>query len=382
LLNGQIERIGLPGTQLSVEDRRHGRSAHTRESIAAADHGSAAALLMEWLAAQSVFESVGAVGHRVVHGMQHSTPERITPELLAELKRITPYDPEHLPREVELIEAVSRKRPDLPQVACFDTAFHRTMPRVATLLALPRRYQAKGVQRYGFHGLSYTYLMAALARLGDPAATEGRVILAHLGNGASLAAVRNGRSIDTSMGFTPASGVVMSSRSGDLDPGVVSFLARTESMDAAAFQTMVTHESGLAGISETSPDVRDLLAHEAGDARAAEALAVFCYVIKKWIGAFAAALGGVDTLVFAGGIGENAAPLRARICEGLEFLGIELDPARNAAGAPLLSADSSRAQVRIIHTDEESVIASSTLHALGMDPPRMAVTNDTRGFRP
>ena len=243
--------------------------------------------------------------------MTHTEPERVTPELLDELHRITPYDPEHLPLEIELIEAFRQRHPRLPQVACFDTAFHRTMPRVARLLPIPRRYEAAGVRRYGFHGLSYAFLMEELARLGDPAATKGRVILAHLGNGASLAAVRDGKSIDTSMGFTPTAGLVMSTRSGDLDPGLVSYLARTEQMSAAQFQEMVNHESGLLGVSEISSDMRDLLAREADDVRAAEAVALFCYQAKKWIGSFAAALGGLDTLVFAGGIGENA-PLDPR----------------------------------------------------------------------
>ena len=222
------------------------------------------AFLLDWLEAQPVFASVKAVGHRVVHGMKHSEPERVTPKLLAELRRITPYDPDHLPREIELIEAFSRRHPKLPQVACFDTAFHRTMPRVARLLPIPRRYAAKGVERYGFHGLSYAYLMEELGRL-DPAAAKGRVILAHLGNGASLAAVRDGKSIDTSMGFTPTAGLVMSTRTGDLDPGLVYYLARTERMTAAQFQQMVNHESGLLGVSGTSSDMRDLLAREASD---------------------------------------------------------------------------------------------------------------------
>ena len=212
--------------------------------------------------------------------MKHSEPERVTPKLLAELRRITPYDPDHLPREIGLIEAFRQRHPKLPQVACFDTAFHRTMPRVAKLLPIPRRYAAKGVERYGFHGLSYAYLMEELGRL-DPAAAKGRVILAHLGNGASLAAVRHGKSIDTSMGFTPTAGLVMSTRTGDLDPGLVYYLARTERMTAARFQQMVNHESGLLGVSGTSSDLRDLLAHEAGDARAAEAVALFCYQAKK-----------------------------------------------------------------------------------------------------
>ena len=224
-------------------------------------------------------------------------------------------------------------------MACFDTAYHGNMPRVASLLPIPRRYEAAGVRHYGFDGLSYEFLMEELARLGDPAATKGHVILAHLGNGAGLAAVRDGQSIDTSMGFTPASGLVMSSRSGDLDPGLVSYLARTEQMSAAQFQEMVNHTSGLVGVSETSSDVRDLLAREPDDVRAAEAVALFCYQARKWLGSFAAALGGLDTLVFAGGIGENAPVIRERICDGLGFLGIELDSKRNAKNAGLISID-------------------------------------------
>jgi acetate kinase len=299
--------------------------------------------------------------------MNHTSPQRVTAALLAELKTITPYDPEHLPREIELIEIVSRRFPQLPQVACFDTAFHCGMPRVAAILPIPRRYESKGVRRYGFHGLSYTFLLQELARLGDPAASRGRVVLAHLGNGASLAAVRDGKSIDTSMGFTPAAGLVMSTRSGDLDPGIMSFLTLTEGMDAAAYQHMVNHESGLLGVSETSSDIRDLLARELEDVRASEAIALFCYQAKKWIGAFAGALGGLDTLVFAGGIGENAAPIRARICAGLEFLGIELHDLRNARHEPLVSTEASSVAVRIIRTDEESVIASLTIGALGLE---------------
>ena len=371
LLDGKIDRIGLSDTTLTVDEIQHGATSQTKTAIDATDHRSATEYLIGWLASHPLASTIGAVGHRVVHGMQHSSPERITPELLAELKSITPYDPEHLPREIELIETVSRRYPDLPQVACFDTAFHRTMPRVATILPIPRRYETKGVQRYGFHGLSYTYLMAELGRAAGGAAAHGRVILAHLGNGASLAAVREGKSIDTSMGFTPAAGLVMSTRSGDLDPGVVSFLALTESMDVASYQRMVTHESGLRGVSETSSDIRDLLAREADDVRAREAVALFCYQVKKWIGSFAAALGGVDTLVFAAGIGENSAPVRARICAGLAFLGIELNDARNAQNAALISADAARVAVRVIRTDEESVIASLTMGVL-----KMATTKD------
>jgi len=293
-----------------------------------------------------------------------TAPELVTPELLDELRQISPYDPDHLPREIELIEAFRRRHPQLSQVACFDTAFHRTMPRVARMLPIPRRYEAKGVQRYGFHGLSYAYLVEELSRLGDPAAATGRVILAHLGNGASMAAVRDGKSMDTSMGFTPTAGLVMSTRSGDLDPGLAPYLERTEQITTHQFYEMVNHKSGLLGVSEISSDMRDLLAQESHDIRAAEAVALFCYQAKKWLGAFAAALGGLDTLVFAGGMGENSPSIRARLCEGLGFLGIEVDEARNAENAAVISTNASRAKVRVIRTDEELMIARSVCRIL------------------
>ena len=355
-LEGKVDRIGLGGTNMTFK-AADGRSPE-RLAIPIGEHRPVKYLL-DWLEAQPDFASVQAVGHRVVHGMTHREPERVTPELLDDLRRMTPYDPEHLPLAIELIEAFRQRHPKVPQVACFDTAFHRAMPRVARLLPIPRRYEAKGVQRYGFHGLSYSYLMEELARLDDPAALHGRVILAHLGNGASMAAVLDGKSIDTSMGFTPTAGLVMSTRSGDLDPGVAAFLARTEQMSPEQFYEMATHKSGLLGISEISSDMRDLLARENQDARAAEAIALFCYQAKKWLGAFAAALGGLDALVFAGGIGENSPVIRSRICEGLEFLGIELDPSGNDQNFSVISVKNARVMVRVIPTDEELMIARS-----------------------
>ena len=359
LLDGKIDRVGMSGTNLIVNDQEH---ATLPPKITG--HAAAAGFLLDWLEEQPAFASVKAVGHRIVHGMRHLEPALVTGKLLAELRRITPYDPEHLPREIGLIEAIRKRHQKLRQIACFDTAFHRKMPSIAKLLPIPRRYAAKGVERYGFHGLSYTYLMEELGRL-DPAAAKGRVILAHLGSGASLAAVRDGQSVDTSMGFTPASGLVMSTRTGDLDPGLVYFLARTERMSAPRFQRMVNHESGLLGVSGTSSDVRDLLARERSDSRAGEAVELFCYQVKKWIGSFAAALGGVDTLVFSAGIGENAPVIRERICNGLEFLGIQLDRRRNAKNAPLISRNGG-VKVRVIRTDEELMIARAVMRVLGI----------------
>ena len=362
-LSGKIDRIGLRGTNLEFNDPA--RNQQDNRGIGDFNQRSAANFLFDWLDKQIGLASITAVGHRVVNGgANYHAPHRVTKEMLDELRRISDYAPEHLPSEIDLIDLISERAPALPQVACFDTAFHRSMPRVARILPIPRRFAAKGVERYGFHGLSYAFLMEELARVAGIKDAQGRVILAHLGNGASLAAVCGGKSIDTSMGFTPTAGVPMSTRSGDLDPGIVLYLSQTEHMTAEQFHRMVNHQSGLLGVSETSSDLRDLLGREAHDVRSAEAVALFCYQVKKWIGAFAAALGGLDTLVFAGGIGENAPVIRARICEGLGFLGIQLDENLNAAGTPVISADTSHAQVRVIRTDEDVMIAKAVFQIL------------------
>jgi acetate kinase len=361
LAAGKVERIGLADAKMVLSDTNEKRS------VQAPDHQAAGALILDWLKQRPDFEAITGVGHRVVHGGRlYTEPQRVTAEMLEELRRLKPFDPEHLPSEIQLIELFHRRCPELPQVACFDTAFHRDLPRVARLLPIPRRFDAKGVQRYGFHGLSYAYLVQELERVAGAEAAQGRLILAHLGNGASLAAVRGGKSIDTSMAFTPTAGIPMSTRSGDLDPGLFLFLERTEHLTPKQFHQMVNHESGLLGISETSPDMRDLLAREAEDVRAAEAVAVFCYEIKKWIGAYAAALGGLDTIVFAGGIGENAPQVRARICEGLDFLGLQLDESRNNANAMVISSEQSRGTARVIRTNEEVIIAKAVCHVLGI----------------
>lgn len=364
LLYGKFDRLDVGGTTLSWHTIESGSGEGHME---VPDREPGTGRLLDWLEARQEFASIRAVGHRVVHGMGHTEVARVTPEVVDELHHATPYAPDHLPREIELIEAFRTRYPGLPQVACFDTAFHRGMPPVARLLPIPRRYQAKGLRRYGFHGLSYAYLLEELARVAGPEAAQGRVILAHLGNGASLAAIQGGTSIDTSMGFTPAAGLVMSTRTGDLDPGVVSFLAHSEQMTASQFHEMVNHESGLLGVSEISSDMRDLLAREADDVRAAEAVELFCYQAKKWVGAFAAALGGLDTLVFSAGIGERSAPIRTRICSGLGFLGIELHDVRNATHASVISTDASRVTVRVIPADEEQMIARSVSRLLGLD---------------
>ena len=363
ILYGGIASIGLPGTRFRVESLNPAES--FSRPLDGPDQSVAVDALMDWLERRKGSDAVAAVGHRVVHGgPKFVQPQRVTAAMLAELRLLSPFDPEHLPEEILLTEAFHRRFPGLPQVACFDTAFHHDLPRVAMLLPIPRRYEALGVRRYGFHRLSYAYLMEELARRGGSKAAEGRVILAHLGSGASLAAVHEGRPVDTSMSFTPSSGVPMSTRSGDLDPGLVGYLARTEQMTAAEFSEMSGARSGLLGMSETSSDMHTLLGREAGDVRAAEAVAVFCYQVKKCVGSFVAALGGLDTLVFAGGIGENAPTVRARICEGLGCLGVELDEACNAANQEVISSAASRVAVRVLRTDEAATIARAVFHVL------------------
>ena len=365
ILKGGIERIGLPDATLRVKGVD--QADNFSRMVTAPDHTVAVGALMDWIEQRHGRDGLTAVGHRVVNGgPKYYKPQRITAEMVEELRRLSPFDPDHMPEEILLTEAFHRRFPDVPQIACFDTNFHHDLPRVAQMLPIPRRYEAQGVRRYGFHGLSYAFLVEELARLGDPAAATGRVILAHLGNGASLAAVRDGKSVDTSMSFTPASGVPMSTRSGDLDPGLISYLARAEQMSANQFNEIVNFQSGLLGISETSSDMRDLLDHEGQDVRAAEAVALFCYQVKKWIGAFAAALGGLDTLVFAGGIGENAPAVRARICDGLGFLGIELKAQQNASNEAMISSTASRVAVRVIRTDEERMIVKTVCSVLGL----------------
>jgi acetate kinase len=345
LLTGSLGGIAQPSGEFTVKGER--ATDNLSRSVAVADYAAAVKILIEWVRERSEAHRLLGVGHRVVHGGPvYSEPQRLTPPMLAELRKLSPFDSEHLPLEILMIEAFQREFPDLAQIACFDTAFHRTMPRVARLLPIPRRYEAQGVRRYGFHGLSYTYLMQQLKNLAGAQAANGRIVLAHLGNGASMTAVRDGACMDTSMAFTPTAGLVMGSRCGDLDPGIANYLARTEGMRTKQIDHMFAHESGLLGVSETSSDMQVLLAHETQDVRAAEAVELFCYQARKWLGAYSAVLGGLDTVVFAGGIGENSAVIRARICNGLAFLGIAIDASRNAAHRDIISSDGAQTTVR------------------------------------
>lgn len=296
-----------------------------------------------------------AAGHRIVHGgPQHTAPQKIDPQLLRELERVVPLAPLHLPAQIELIKAIAKRYPDLPQVACFDTAFHAAMPEVARRLPLPRNLWDAGLRHYGFHGLSYEFILNALGADGG-----GRLIIAHLGNGASMAAIRDGKPLDTSMGLTPAGGFMMSTRSGDLDPGILLYLLRT-GYTHEQLEKMLNRESGLLGVSGTSGDMKTLLDSREKDAFADQAVRMFCYGIRKFIGGYAAVLGGLDTLVFTGGIGERAAAVRAEICQGLEFLGIELSPELNSRHAAIISLPNGRCTVRVIATDEDLMIARHT----------------------
>jgi acetate kinase len=321
--------------------------------------------LMDWVDAHVDGVTLTAVGHRIVHGgPMHHDPQRITTALLADFRDLVPFAPNHLPDEIALIEAVQRARPGISQIACFDTAFHHAMPAVARRLPIPAEYDARGIRRYGFHGLSYEYLLEACRRVATAEQADGRVILAHLGNGSSLAAVSAGRSVDTTMAFTPIGGVPMSTRSGDLDPGVVTYLARADGLSADEVEDLLSRRSGLLAVSGATGDLKTLLEREDRDPSCRLAVEVYVYGVVKAIGALIAALHGLDLLVFSGGIGEHAPVIRARICEAFAFARIQIDAAANAANASLISSPGSRVDVRVIPTDEELVIARAAYRLL------------------
>ena len=359
ILSGEVERIGAPEGRLRLTDADGVTLMDQRSDLA--DHGAALEAVLAWVRQnRPELAALDAVGHRVVHGGIHcQEPQRVTPEFIAILQGMVPMAPDHLPQSIRAMQVAVKAYPNLPQVACSDTAFHRRMPRIAQLYPLPRHFADEGLIRYGFHGLSYEYIMQELRALA-PKEAEGRVLIAHLGNGASMAAVRGGIGIDTTMGFTPAGGLMMGTRTGDLDPGVLLYLLAEREMTPAALNELVNRQAGLLGVSGISADMRDLLERESTDGHAAEAIGLFCYQAKKYLGALATVLGGLDTLVFTGGIGEHAASVRLRICEGLEFLGIRIDPRRNEAHAPVISPEGSTATVRVMRTDEDLMIARHT----------------------
>jgi acetate kinase len=338
-------------------------------SVKGTDSNAALERMLAWLDKREYLAGLKAAGHRLVHGgARYTEPQRITPKFLTALKKLVPLDPDHLPAAIRGIQFVAKKFPKLAQVACFDTAFHSSLPTVAKMYALPRRYYDKGVRRYGFHGLSFEYIVGELRKL-DVKLAAGRVIVAHLGSGASMVALQDGKSVDTSMGFMPLEGLVMSARSGDVDPGLLLYLFAEKKMSAKAAGALLNKQSGLLGVSGTTGDMRELQEKSKQDAHAAEAIDLFCYRAKKYIGAYAAALGGLDALVFTGGIGEHAPAIRERICSGLDFLGIHLDTGQNATNAPVISASDSRVNVRVIQTNEDLMIVRHVITVLGEKTP-------------
>jgi acetate kinase len=359
---GQIEGIGT-APHFRATDPTGAVLAERRWERADATHEALLGAVLDWVDSHLGAESLVGVGHRVVHGgAAHDRPALVTGALLKELERLVPLAPLHQPHNLSPIRAVAAARPGLPQVACFDTGFHRSMAPVATRLALPRQYEAEGVRRYGFHGLSYEYIARRL-RAEAPTLASGRMIAAHLGNGASLCAMRDGRSVDTTMGFTALDGLVMGTRCGTIDPGAILYLQQAYGMDTAAVEDLLYRRSGLLGVSGIGSDMRALLASD--DPRAREAVELFVFRIGREAGALAGTLGGLDGFVFTAGIGEHAVEIRALACARLAWLGVVLDEAANARGAGIISTAGSRVEVRVIPTDEEAMIALHTLETIG-----------------
>lgn len=364
-VRGQISGIGTEPRLIARDETGALLTDRTWPSGAGLTHEAFLHDLFAWIEAHLGRDALVGVGHRVVHGgAEFATPVRVDDAVLAKLDALSPLAPLHQPHSLAALRAARAVRPGLPQVACFDTAFHRSQSAVATRFALPRELEGEGVRRYGFHGLSYEHVGRRLAEL-DPDAAAGRVIAAHLGAGASLCALKAGVSVDTTMGFTAAEGLVMGTRCGSLDPGVLLYLLQSRGYDAAGLEALIYRRSGLLGVSGVSSDMRALLASP--DPRAREAVDLFVYSIGRHAGALASSLGGLDAFVFTAGIGENSAEIRARVAARLAWLGVELDAQANASGAPLISTPSSRVAVRVIPTDEERMIAVHTLEAIAAD---------------
>lgn len=362
-ITGKIEGIGSEKVFFIITDE--GSYKNISKMIGNIDFKAATEILIDWLKEVINDKRIIAIGHRVVFGgHKYSHPQQITPDMLNELRRSSAIDPDHLPEQILLIDAISNLFPQHPQIACFDNFFHRSMPELFQRLPIPRHYFNQGIRRYGFHGLSCEYLMGALTEWDGKYVANSRVILAHLGNGSSITAVHEGKCVDTSMSLTPCSGLPMSSRSGDLDPGVIFYLAQHEGMNPEQIYKMMNHESGLKAISGTSGNLRDLIKLEQANKYASDAVNFFCYNARKWISSMAAAMGGINTLVFSGGVGQNIPEVRARICEQLGFLGISLDTEKNGANDHIISASNSDVLVRVIQTNEELVIAQHTYDVL------------------
>jgi acetate kinase len=359
-MSGSFEKIGLSAGSFHVKSA----AGNTLDKIdlRILDHESAIEKLFEWLETNHYpAEKLDAVGHRFVHGgVRFTKPAIITPEVLQNLKELIPLAPDHLPQEISTIEIIGKNHPGIEQILCFDTAFHTDMPSVARTFPLPRHLIEQGIIRYGFHGLSYEFIMEELKAIAGSTVAGGRIIIAHLGSGSSIAAVKNGKSLDTTMGFTPTGGLMMSTRSGDLDPGVILYLLQEKKLSPETISDILNKKAGLLGVSDMSSDMEELLAKQRDSNNAGEAIELFCYQAKKFLGTLTAVLGGLDTLVFTGGIGENAPVIRELICRGMEFMNINLDGGLNLANAPVISSENSSVTVRVIKTNEELMIARHT----------------------
>jgi acetate kinase len=363
LLSITVDESGVSGSHLRIQEPNG--TALLNSPVDSERPSAALETMFAWLDEHDFLSQIGAAGHRLVHGgSKYSQPQRITPQFLTDVEQLVPLDPDHLPAAIRGIKFIAEKFPELPQVACFDTAFHRSLPKVARMYALPRTFYDQGIVRYGFHGLSYEYIVRELRTL-EAERANGRVIIAHLGSGASIVAVKEGKSVDTSMGFTPLEGLVMSTRSGDVDPGALLYLLEQKKISPKELDMILNKKSGLQGVSSKSGDMRLLLEGMEQDVHAAEAVDLFCYRVKKYIGAYAAVLGGLDLLVFAGGIGEHAPLVRERICDGLDFVGVRLDGPGNESNAALISAPQSRVTVRVINTNEDLMIVRHVRSVLG-----------------
>jgi len=354
--SGNLEKIGMNGTHLRFH--YYGQASEKKMELGKQSYLEAGEYLVQFLIENMDFSHIIAIGHRLVQGFHFVEPERIDTQFINDLKELIPLDPDHLPLELGLMEVFQKKFPKLIQMACFDTSFHNKMPKMAKFLNIPRKYFEKGIYRYGFHGISYSYILFELEKLIGYKAKNSKIIIAHLGSGASMVAIRDGQCQDTSMGFTPNSGFIMGTRSGDLEPGIFTYLQSHEGMSLNQLNTLLNKESGLLGISETSSDMRELKEIRHTDIRAEEAINLLSYQVRKWIGSLVSVLEGLDILIFTGGIGENDPDCRLSIGQGMKYLGLELDRVKNSQNAPLISLPTSAISVRVIPTREEWMMAS------------------------
>ncbi|VVM07487.1 acetate/propionate family kinase [Methylacidimicrobium tartarophylax] len=359
LLSGKLDHIGSGSGRCEAKDSQG--AVIWQESLPLPDHRAGLARFFAWFETAAPSDGIDAVGHRLVHGGPvFGAPRLLTSPVLQTLQDLSGLAPDHLPHELEAVRSIRKLKPDLPQVGCFDTAFHRSMPFFARTYALPLSLRKEGLVHYGFHGISCEYVFSVLEKILPPERAQGRIVLAHLGGGASMTAIHGGKSVDTTMGFTPTSGLVMGTRCGDLDPGIVLYLLRERGLRLTTVARLLSEESGLLALSESSGEMRDLLSAEATDSKAAAAVEIFCYQARKFLASLAAALEGLDMLVFTGGIGENAPEIRERICEPLAFLGLQIDRERNRKNEPIISSEKSRVEIRVVPTDEERMIARHT----------------------